>query len=70
MAEDVHYFALGNETLAAEIRARLDRTDYCIAALEGLDELALEESNLYVMCSLLFLTNRLHSYPRHSSSHS
>lgn len=49
MAEDVHYFALGNETLAAEIRARLERTDYCIAALEGLDELALEESNLYVV---------------------
>lgn len=51
MAEDVDHITLGNKTLAAEIRTKIDMADYCIAGLEGMEFLTRvsEDDNFYVV---------------------
>lgn len=51
MAEDVDHITLGNKTLAAEIRTKIDVADYCIAGIDGrkLETGFSEDDNFYLV---------------------
>lgn len=49
---------MGNESLAAEIRAKMeDVTDYCVAGLKGLDSSLISETNDFYVIGAAFLKN-------------
>lgn len=48
---------MGNESLAAEIRTKMEVTDYCVAGLKGVEiQSASETTNLYII-GAAFLKN-------------
>lgn len=55
--EYVDNIAMGNESLAAEIRTMMEVTDYCVAGLKGIEiQSASEATNLYII-GAAFLKN-------------
>ncbi|KAK7735091.1 hypothetical protein SLS63_004077 [Diaporthe eres] len=56
--EDVDNIVMGNESLAAEIRTKMENvTDYCVAGLKGLHIDSVSESNNFYVIGAAFLKN-------------